>query len=230
LWEVDEAANRVRQEVDPEANIIVGATFDAALGERVRVSIVASGMGRAGRLGQNAAANAPPVTAQNRAEGPAAGAAAPDFRWRLSQAIRSKDTVPADAGEEEPAPSGWEAPGGVVISEGPPRLYGREPADRPADGDPAARFPALADFPVPAQRAYRAMQGERAAAAPPLRRPTVYRQPINDSRPSKFGLLRRLAEAARGRRDEFAASPQSATPEAGEEVDLPAFFGRGKPS
>src|SRR5262245_46077691 len=47
LWEVDEAANRVRQEVDPDANIIVGATFDEALGDRVRVSIVASGMARA---------------------------------------------------------------------------------------------------------------------------------------------------------------------------------------
>ena len=47
LWEVDEAANRVRQEVDPDANIIVGATFDESLGDKVRVSIVASGMGRA---------------------------------------------------------------------------------------------------------------------------------------------------------------------------------------
>ena len=46
LWEVDEAANRVRQEVDPDANIIVGATFDEALGDKVRVSIVASGMAR----------------------------------------------------------------------------------------------------------------------------------------------------------------------------------------
>ena len=44
LWEVDEAANRVRQEVDPEANIIVGATLDSGLGDRMRVSIVASGM------------------------------------------------------------------------------------------------------------------------------------------------------------------------------------------
>jgi cell division protein FtsZ len=46
LYEVDEAASRVRQEVDPDANIIVGATFDEALGDRVRVSIVASGMAR----------------------------------------------------------------------------------------------------------------------------------------------------------------------------------------
>ncbi|HPG88225.1 MAG TPA: cell division protein FtsZ [Hyphomicrobium sp.] len=48
LYEVDEAASRVRQEVDPDANIIVGATFDDNLGDRIRVSIVASGMGRIG--------------------------------------------------------------------------------------------------------------------------------------------------------------------------------------
>ena len=35
LYEVDEAASRVRQEVDPEANIIVGATFDEQLGDRL---------------------------------------------------------------------------------------------------------------------------------------------------------------------------------------------------
>ena len=46
LYEVDEAATRVRQEVDPEANIIVGATYDESMGDRVRVSIVASGMQR----------------------------------------------------------------------------------------------------------------------------------------------------------------------------------------
>ncbi len=44
LFEVDEAASRVRQEVDPEANIIVGATFDDSMGDRVRVAIVASGL------------------------------------------------------------------------------------------------------------------------------------------------------------------------------------------
>jgi cell division protein FtsZ len=50
LYEVDEAATRVRQEVDPEANIIVGATYDPTLGDRVRVSIVASGMHAASAL------------------------------------------------------------------------------------------------------------------------------------------------------------------------------------
>jgi cell division protein FtsZ len=50
LYEVDEAASRIRQEVDPEANIIVGATFDEQLGDRLRVSIVASGMNRAAEM------------------------------------------------------------------------------------------------------------------------------------------------------------------------------------
>ncbi len=44
LFDIDEAATRVRQEIDPEANVIVGAAFDESLGDRVRVSIVASGM------------------------------------------------------------------------------------------------------------------------------------------------------------------------------------------
>jgi len=48
LYEVDEAASRVREEVDADANIIVGATFDDTLGDKVRVSIVASGMLRQG--------------------------------------------------------------------------------------------------------------------------------------------------------------------------------------
>ncbi len=46
LYEVDEAASRVRQEVDADATIIVGATFDETLTDKIRVSIVASGMGR----------------------------------------------------------------------------------------------------------------------------------------------------------------------------------------
>ncbi len=55
LYEVDEAASRVREEVDPECNIIVGATFDGNLGDRVRVSIVASGMKRAGEAARSVA-------------------------------------------------------------------------------------------------------------------------------------------------------------------------------
>ena len=56
LYEVDEAANRIREEVDPDANIIVGSTFDTALDGSMRVSVVATG------IDSEVAAEEPPVT------------------------------------------------------------------------------------------------------------------------------------------------------------------------
>ncbi|HBF30443.1 MAG TPA: cell division protein FtsZ, partial [Rhizobium sp.] len=47
LFEVDEAATRIREEVDADANIILGATFDEALEGLIRVSVVATGIDRA---------------------------------------------------------------------------------------------------------------------------------------------------------------------------------------
>ncbi len=47
LFEVDEAANRIRSEVDPDANIIVGSTFNQDLEGVMRVSVVATGIERA---------------------------------------------------------------------------------------------------------------------------------------------------------------------------------------
>ncbi|MCS3498775.1 cell division protein FtsZ [Bradyrhizobium japonicum] len=44
LYEVDEAATRIRDEADPDANIIVGASFDESLEGIVRVSVVATGI------------------------------------------------------------------------------------------------------------------------------------------------------------------------------------------
>ncbi|MGD9741301.1 MAG: cell division protein FtsZ [Dongiaceae bacterium] len=44
LFEVDEAATRIREEVDPEANIIFGSTFDHTLTGKIRISVVATGI------------------------------------------------------------------------------------------------------------------------------------------------------------------------------------------
>ncbi len=44
LHEVDEAANRIREEVDADANIIFGSTFDASMQGRMRVSVVSTGI------------------------------------------------------------------------------------------------------------------------------------------------------------------------------------------
>jgi cell division protein FtsZ len=45
LMEVDEAANHIRELVDPDANIIWGSAFNNDLDGRIRVSVVATGIG-----------------------------------------------------------------------------------------------------------------------------------------------------------------------------------------
>ena len=60
LFEVDEAANKIRAEVDPSAEILVGSTFEDALDGKMRVSIVATG------LGGEAAINNKPVVSMMR--------------------------------------------------------------------------------------------------------------------------------------------------------------------
>ncbi|KRQ92563.1 cell division protein FtsZ [Bradyrhizobium valentinum] len=52
LFEVDEAATRIREEVDKDANVIVGATFDESLQGIVRVSVVATGIDNLGEMRQ----------------------------------------------------------------------------------------------------------------------------------------------------------------------------------
>ena len=140
LYEVDEAASRVREEVDPDCNIIVGATFDENLGERVRVSIVASGMGR---LGEAAPARksfipaqpAPPPglapryqpapTSQQRPEDAAA------VHRRLAEALQGAQAIAQmpdemhdqirftrDAVQQSASGESWNGPGNVTIQEG----------------------------------------------------------------------------------------------------------------
>ncbi len=46
LFEVDEAANEIRREVDADANIILGSTFDENMDGKIRVSVVAAGVTR----------------------------------------------------------------------------------------------------------------------------------------------------------------------------------------
>ena len=136
LYEVDEAASRVRQEVDPEANIIVGATFDETLGDRVRVSIVASGMAR---LGEPMAAPMPPPVdprlrmtrqpvAQPQPQRHEAARGFPyqqaharpdeDMQRRLSEAIGVNGEEPARELHAPVSRETWRAPGNVVIEEG----------------------------------------------------------------------------------------------------------------
>ena len=63
LYEVDEAANEIRNQVDPDANIILGSTFDESIEGRMRVSVVATGIdSEAGTQADPEAAAAAAVT------------------------------------------------------------------------------------------------------------------------------------------------------------------------
>jgi cell division protein FtsZ len=59
LFEVEEAATRIREEVDEDANIIVGATFDESLEGIVRVSVVATGIDNLGATRETQPAPSP---------------------------------------------------------------------------------------------------------------------------------------------------------------------------
>ncbi|MFT4180963.1 MAG: cell division protein FtsZ, partial [Rhizobium sp.] len=81
LFEVDEAATRIREEVDPDANIILGATFDESLEGIIRVSVVATGIDRAlneaADKGMEFRPVAKPAIRPSAAAAPAAAAAQP---------------------------------------------------------------------------------------------------------------------------------------------------------
>jgi cell division protein FtsZ len=85
LLEVDEAANAISEQVDPEANIIFGAAFDPSLDGMIRVSVVATGMDGASIAAiepkmERRAMTAPPLMADIRpAAETAAAAPAPAY-------------------------------------------------------------------------------------------------------------------------------------------------------
>jgi cell division protein FtsZ len=212
LWEVDEAANRVRQEVDPEANIIVGATFDESLGEKVRVSIVASGM----EVATPAARQDVERRQSARNGGLAPRQSSPDFRQRLTAAIDDRTAAPA---AEPFAEGGWRAPGNVFITETEPG------ANTPPDLGRGGRRP-RADAPK-ADRGYWAKTGGE-GSVPSAESPKVY-QRHEHTASGRSGLLRRLAGVARsvrGGMGDTEAAGKGAPVEGGDAAELPVFFGR----
>ncbi|MGX5665176.1 cell division protein FtsZ [Rhizobium daejeonense] len=91
LFEVDEAATRIREEVDPDANIILGATFDESLEGIIRVSVVATGIDRAALAskGFEAAPLSKPVMRPSAAVASAPAA----YQPAMAQAPRTVDPV-----------------------------------------------------------------------------------------------------------------------------------------
>jgi cell division protein FtsZ len=65
LFEVDEACNRIRDEVDPEANIIFGASFNPEMDGTLRISIVATGIDSGAQLQRPTNTNTANLTGMN---------------------------------------------------------------------------------------------------------------------------------------------------------------------
>src|SRR5258707_4503426 len=131
LFEVDEAATRIREEVDQDANIIVGATFDESLDGLIRVSVVATGIEQA-LISRNAAAPS----------GTNAAASTPDTRLAdLTARLRADNQRLAERAQKlEPSHA---VPG---ASAGAPRASGS--LERAALGAIAAAVAPVAPQPV----------------------------------------------------------------------------------
>jgi len=171
LYEVDEAASRIRAEADPEANIIVGATFDDELDGSIRVSVVATGLGILG--GEQARPIAHERTSlSQRLAGLAPVPVAPQEHdyIELKQPLSQKD----EAGESPV----WRAPGNVTIERRPPMqntgialphsVATQRAAPQTPNFVPAApasvrrivrRMPNIDELPITAQNEIRAQSG-----------------------------------------------------------------------
>jgi cell division protein FtsZ len=173
LYEVDEAASRIRQEVDEEANIILGATFDSALDGVVRVSVVATG------IDQASIAQIEPVIVQPRPESARLRphAAAPVRLALQPAAPEAAPSAPAAAVEEIEIP-----PIGVAPTAFPDPIehrFEQEEAELPQFIAPAPeqppmrgpRMPQIEDLPQVAQNQLRVLrEGQPATAQPETRR------------------------------------------------------------
>jgi cell division protein FtsZ len=235
LFEVDEAATRIREEVDNDANIIVGATFDETLDGVIRVSVVATGIdtvaaSRATTPVQAITSGAPEsrlaeLTARLRADNQRMAeraqqqkqAAAPAPRATADQIDRAALAAIAEAVSptERPAPAPMQpaAYGDVSVRPVPPKPSLFPDHEEPMNLQEAA--PPSSFIPQPAER-----MPARTPRMPQFEElPVPAQNQIRQARgetaeehpPQKrASLLQRLANVGLGRRDEETEPPIAA--------------------
>src|SRR3954453_6281354 len=137
LFEVDEAANRIREEVDPDANIIFGSTFDEKLAGRMRISVVATGIeAEAGQMALPSLAPTRPVLAEVKLAAAAPGYTQP----MLTQNAAAPKTEPSRSEPRvESAPEA--VPAAAAAAESAALRNGGFVAPRPVEPGPARPVP-----------------------------------------------------------------------------------------
>jgi cell division protein FtsZ len=206
LYEVDEAATRIREEVDKDANIIVGATFDESLEGIIRVSVVATGIDRVvkadARPQREPVARPEPI-----ARGPIPAA--------IPQPLPGPHAAPARVSSRafsEIEQAATAAVAAAVLPQGgaddvtiramPPKpslFLDQQPAQPAAPEQPESfippqpervmqrpRMPRIDELPIPAQREIQARRGEL--------------QEDHHPEKQRLSLLQRLASVGLGRR------------------------------
>jgi cell division protein FtsZ len=197
LFEVDEAATRIREEVDQDANIIVGATFDETLDGIIRVSVVATGIEQA-LISRNSGNSSVPVATAASSASPGS---TPDSRLaELTARLRADNARLADRAQKletssslQPAPAPSQRPANNVeraalaaiaaaVAPDTPQAPAPGPLQSAAYGDvtvrPIAQKPSL--FPDPEVAAAPVQESAppetfipQAAERPPARAPRM---------------------------------------------------------
>ncbi|HEY0183513.1 MAG TPA: cell division protein FtsZ [Rhodopila sp.] len=235
LFEVDQAANRIREEVDEEANVIFGSAVDESLAGRIRVSVVATGIDshkpqeqarpKLVAVGGGAAPAPQPIVVRNAAP----AAAAPAFMPGVIQAAASSPL--RQVSPQQPDIASAPAPAMEAQAQAPQPMAQPKPPQQP---QPAAQLAAKANLFAEAQR----------PTSMPPQAPHQMAEPV---RPSLFntvtGAFRRRgaqpgaqpAPQAQVRREPEVAEYQAQNPHvsvrqtsAGDEtgIEIPAFLRR----
>ncbi|GGD63183.1 MULTISPECIES: cell division protein FtsZ [Rhizobium] len=184
LFEVDEAATRIREEVDPDANIILGATFDESLEGIIRVSVVATGIDRA--MNEAAERNlqpaARPAIRPSAAVAPAAAAVQPA---PVMQAPKAMDPIAQTIREAEMERE-LEIPA--------PRAAA--PLQQPAPQQETFRPQSKIFAPAPEAPAMRPAPVQQQAPAPVMSQPVIS-QPVQQQPVRQEPIIRQAPEPVR---------------------------------
>ena len=232
LFEVDEAATRIREEVDPDANIILGATFEESLEGVIRVSVVATGIDSEAREGANpvearaetvrARAAAQPAAAARAAAAPRPAPAIRPAATAQNAAMRPAALAGTPAAATEPQHHAAEpAHAPVATQMAPEAIVSRDSGVTIAPFSPAPaayttgeldvemeltgeaeNTPAEAPFIPPVAETANSRMPRVEDFPPVVQRQIEARQSPQEEDRGPLSLLRRLASVGLGRREE----------------------------
>ena len=221
LYEVDEAATRIREEVDVDANIIVGATFDESLEGTIRVSVVATGIDKTGIMNQ-------PLPAENALK-ELAGKMRQDTKRMADRVAPAAAPAPMQRPPLAPAAALDAAHAAVAAAILPQKTTAIEDVSirpmpiKPSLFEPAPVEAPAAEAPMPAafvppmpETVKRPPRMPRVDELPmPAQNQMAARAELADDHPQKqrMSLMQRLASVGLGKRDEGEpAAPRAAHP------------------